>query len=108
MTLLREKISKEVPEILAALGERAKQGDAQAAKLLLKRVLPPLRPEHRHPQGPTTIDPQGILAAVGAGTLTLEQADALMGMAATAARISELVEIEARLKALEALLAGRG
>ena len=106
LTPLREKIARDLPEILAALAVEAKQGNPQAAKLLLERTLPPLRPEARPPQGATPTDPQGILSAVGAGTLTLEQGEALMNLAATAARISELVEIEARLKALETL-AGR-
>jgi hypothetical protein len=107
MTPLREKIARDVPEILAALGERAKQGDPQAARLLLERTLPPLRPENRPPRGATPTDPQGILQAVSDGRLSLEQAEALMGLAATAARFSE-VEIQARLERLEALLSGKG
>lgn len=39
----RQALIAEVPEIIAALGKEAKAGDAQAAKLLLERVLPPLR-----------------------------------------------------------------
>ena len=44
ITLLRESIAGDVPEILAGLVTAAKAGDVQAARLVLERVLPPVKP----------------------------------------------------------------
>ena len=38
---LRDSIAAHVPEIIVQLVAKAKEGDAQAARLLLERVLPP-------------------------------------------------------------------
>jgi hypothetical protein len=107
-TKLREQIAKRIPRIIEELVNKAEGGDVPAAKLLLERTLPPLRPETRQPQGPTPTDPAGILRAVGEGRLPLDQAETLMDLAATAARVSELGEIQARLERLEALLSDKG
>ena len=40
---LRASIAADVPEILAGLATAAKGGDIQAARLLLERVLPPVK-----------------------------------------------------------------
>jgi hypothetical protein len=105
---LREQIAKRIPKILDELVSKAEGGDVPAAKLLLERTLPPLRPETRPPQGPAPTDPAGILRAVGEGRLPLDQAETLMSLATAAARVSELGEIQARLERLEALLSGKG
>jgi hypothetical protein len=41
---LRESIAKDLPGIITSLVDKAKDGDTAAAKLLLDRVLPSLRP----------------------------------------------------------------
>ena len=46
---MRDQLANEVPAILAALCAMAKAGDAQAARLILERVLPPLKPEESPP-----------------------------------------------------------
>ena len=43
-TVLRLAIAEQVPAIIDTLVEAAKAGDVSAAKLLLSRVLPPLKP----------------------------------------------------------------
>ena len=40
---LRAEIAEHVPDIVAQLVESAKGGDVQAARLLLERVLPPVK-----------------------------------------------------------------
>ncbi len=40
---LRDSIAAHLPEIILQLVSKAKQGDAQAARLLLERVLPPMK-----------------------------------------------------------------
>jgi hypothetical protein len=104
---LREGISEHIPEIIAQLVRRAKAGDSQAARLLLKRVLPPMKaaeqpvtlslPEHE------SMSAQGIaiVHAVAAGKIAPGQAAALLGGLAAVARIKELDELEDRVRALE-------
>ena len=40
---LRQDITAHLPEIITQLVEKAKYGDTQAARLLLERVLPPMK-----------------------------------------------------------------
>lgn len=40
---LRAAIAKHLPDIIEQLASRAKTGDPQAARLLLERVLPPVK-----------------------------------------------------------------
>ena len=44
-TKLRKAIEQDIPDIIAALVNAAKQGDTTAARILLDRVVPPLRPQ---------------------------------------------------------------
>ena len=44
-TLLRKSIADDMPGIVSKLAELAKGGDVQAAKVLLDRICPPLRPQ---------------------------------------------------------------
>lgn len=100
---LRASLEKDLPEILAAITEQAKSGDPQAAKLLLDRCLPALRPETR-PSTPAPTDPGAILEAVERGAIGLDQATALMGLAAARIKIAADEELLRRVEALEALL----
>ncbi len=100
---LRAAIEKEAPEILSALITSAKAGDPQAAKLLLDRCLPALRPETRQ-SAPMPTDPDAILAATESGAIGLDQATALMALAAQRLKIAEGEEMIRRIEALEALL----
>jgi len=43
---LREAIQDEIPEIIDALVAAAKSGDVSAAKILINKVIPTLRPSH--------------------------------------------------------------
>mgnify|MGYP000471026406 CR=1 FL=1 len=43
ITRLRASLAGDVPEILAGLVTAAKGGDVQAARLILERVLPPIK-----------------------------------------------------------------
>lgn len=44
ITKLRNSIAEHLPEIITQLVTKAKAGDTQAARLLLERVLPPMKP----------------------------------------------------------------
>jgi hypothetical protein len=106
---LRASIAAQVPEIIAKLTEQAKAGDSAAARLLLERVLPPVRPaEQPAPiELPTdgTLAEQGraVLNAAGAGELAPSQAAQLLAGLGSLAKLIETDELAARVAALEAI-----
>jgi Family of unknown function (DUF5681) len=103
---MREKLADDIPEILATLSAMAKQGDSQAARLILERVLPPLKPEESPapialPEGTLTAQGHAVLAAVAAGGLAPSQAAQLIAALGTLAKISEVDELAERITQLE-------
>lgn len=91
---------------------KAKEGDSQAARLLLERVLPPIKPTEQAvslslPQG-ESITAQGvaIVQAVADGTLAPSQGAALLTGLGALARIKEIDELTARITALEGMKNG--
>lgn len=89
--------------LLAAVNE----GDVQAAKLLLERAIPPIKPVEL--PTPLPIPPDASLAeqgravvlALATGKLPATQAGMLLQGLATLARLIELDDIDQRLTALE-------
>ncbi|EIC19508.1 DUF5681 domain-containing protein [Thiorhodovibrio frisius] len=83
---LRKAIADDVPEILEAMVAAAKGGDVAAAKLLLDRALPPLKPTAPAVSIPLSGDPadsyQRILAAAGKGQIPVDTALALAQLVA--------------------------
>lgn len=109
---LRASIAVHLPEIITQLVTKAKEGDAQAARLLLERVLPPMKAiepmvELTLPDG-EGITAQGvaIVQAVAAGTLAPGQGAALLSGLGALARIREIDELEKRITKLEGLKNG--
>lgn len=105
---LRKAIAVEAGDILAALIERAKAGDVQAARALLDRILPSLKPESAPVHVPGLADAgslaeraESVLQAVGAGDVPPDVAAALVAAVGALARIHELDEIERRIATLE-------
>lgn len=103
---LREEIGEQIPAIINQLLAAAKNGDVQAARLLLERVLPPLKAVEQAspltlPDGSLTEQGRAVLAAVGAGELAPGQGAQLITAIGSLARVSEIDEIAARLAALE-------
>jgi hypothetical protein len=102
---LREAIAKDVPEILEALALAAKAGDTAAAKLLLDRVLPTMKPVDA--PAPVALGDgladagAAVLRALAAGSVTPDQAGALAGVLSALARVEETVALAARVAALE-------
>ena len=107
MAKLRASIADDVPGIIKALTTAALGGDTQAARLLLERCLPPIKPiEQATPLTlPTSasLSEQGraVLVAVAAGELAPSQGAALIGALGTMAKIHEVDELERRIAALE-------
>ena len=107
ITRLRAAIAEHVPLILEQLVTAAKAGDVQAARLILERVLPPVKAieqavELQLPAGGTlTAQGRAVLLAVAGGELAPSQGAALLGAIGTLARVTEIDEFEARLTKLE-------
>ncbi len=104
---LRASIAVHLPAIITQLVAKAKEGDSQAARLLLERVLPPMKAIEQPvtlslPYG-VGITAQGvaIVQAVAAGILAPGQGAALLTGLGTLARIKEVDELERRITQLE-------
>lgn len=104
---LRQAVGKEFDAIAAAVINSAKNGDMQAASLLLSRTCPAVRPV----QEPVKVDMGGatlteragrILDAVSRGELAPMDAKALLDGLAGVAKITEIDELTQRIEALEA------
>jgi len=104
---LRENIAQHLPEIINQLVIKAKSGDAQSAKLLLERVLPPVKSVEQPVEINLPIDAdlstqgQFVIQAIAKGILTPHQGSALLNSIGTLLKIIELDELEKRLSALE-------
>ena len=108
VTKMRESLSGDVPEILAGLVAAAKGGDLQAARLVLERVLPPLKGVELPvtlslPDGGTlTAKADAMLCAAANGDLAPGQAAQLISALGSMAKISEIDDLSERITKLEA------
>ena len=104
---LRAAISEHLPAIISQLVEKACGGDTQAARLLLERVLPPVKAIEATvtielaPDASLTDQGEAIMRAVAAGHLAPGQAGALLTGLGAIARLKEVEELTKRLEALE-------
>lgn len=110
---LRAAISQHVPEILEKLADQAKEGDAQAARLLLERVLPPVKaielPANIDlaPDADIVTQARAVLAAIVAGELEPSQAALVIRALSDVAKIVEVQDLAKRVAALEAPRGGK-
>ncbi len=103
---LRASIAKQVPGILENLTASALAGDVGAARLLLERVIAPLKAsEEATPlalKGDTlTEQGKSVIAAVAAGDLAPGQAASLLASLGTLAKLEEADDLKRRIEALE-------
>lgn len=103
---LRDAIAEDVPEILASLVDAAKGGNINAARLILERVLPPLKAIEQAvalqlPEGALTAKARALLDAAALGQITPAQAAHLIAAVGTIGKIAEFDELETRLTILE-------
>ena len=107
ITRLRAALAGDVPDILAGLVMAAKGGDVQAARLILERILPPVKAieqavELQLPEGGTlTAQASAVLSAVAMGELAPGQGAQLLAAISSLARVTELDELTARIEKLE-------
>jgi hypothetical protein len=104
---LRAAIGERVPAILEQLINQATSGDVGAARLLLERVLPPLKAEElpvafELQPGNLTARSAAILEAVASGNLSAATGTQLMAAIASLARVTEVDELARRIDLLEA------
>lgn len=104
---LRRRLESGMDGAADAVLAAAKQGDMQACRLILERLLPAIRPAHAPVQfdfdenAPLAEQARQILAAVASGQLPPDQGRALVDAVAAVVRVVELDEIERRLNAIE-------
>ena len=106
ITTLRKSIMNDAPEILAGLVTAAKAGDVQAARLILERVLPPVKPMEQAIEldlaGDTLTDQgRAVLSAIASGVLAPAQGSQLMAAIGALARVTEINEFDERLTKVE-------
>lgn len=104
---LRHAIEADLPDIISAMVDSATQGDTAAAKLLLDRTIPAMKPIAQTAtvdslQG--TLSEQGdvIVSAMGDGAITPEQAQQMLAGLASLSKIREVDELVQRIEQLEA------
>ena len=108
---LRQAIEGEAEAIIKAMIEQAKAGDMQAAKALLDRVLPALKPESQAIHLPELVaagtmaeKARAAIDAAGAGAVSPSAASDLVAAIAGLARVVEVTELQQRLDELERMM----
>ena len=108
MARLRALIREHTPAIISGLVADAMVGDKVAARLLMERVMPPLRAEAAELELPA-IDPQAdlitqgrqVLETVIRGEMPSDQGAALIAALGQLGSLKKLDELEERLRKLE-------
>jgi hypothetical protein len=103
---LRAAIGEHVPQIIARMVDAAKDGDVTAARLLLERVLPPVKAVEQAqaiemPEGTLTEQGRAVLSAVANGELAPSQGAALVAAIGGLAKVAEVDELAQRIAKLE-------
>jgi len=110
-TILRKSISQDMPEIIKTLVGLAKGGDVAAAKVLLDRICPALKPQAMPISLPTngTLAEQGseIIKATMAGQIPPDIGSQLITALSNQGKLIELQEMAERLQRLEKMLESR-
>lgn len=112
-TALRQSLADGAADVVKAILKAAKAGDMQAAKIVLDRLLPPLKATTQAvhlslPDGASPLDTaRAILAATASGTLAPDIAAQLVAAVGTFCRIEEITELRSRLESIERSIKAR-
>lgn len=104
---LRAKLAADGEAVIAAILTAAKAGDMTACKLVLDRLLPPLKATAAAVHVPLADDQsplaiaRAVLESAAAGNLPPDIAAGLVTAAGTLARVEEIEELRDRIAALE-------
>lgn len=105
--VIREKLAEGKDHVIAAVLKAARAGDMTAAKLVLDRLLPPLKATSQTIELalPASSSPLGIaraiLDAAASGAIPPDNAAQLVSAVGTFCRIEETEELRERIAALE-------
>jgi hypothetical protein len=103
---LRAQVELLIPEIIQVLATKARDGDVGAARLLLERVMPAVKPV----EAPQALQISGddlsdqaksIVALAASGDVSIGQASQLVTAIAATAKLMEVDELERRITQLE-------
>ena len=104
-TLLRKSIIDDMPDIILKLVEQAKNGDTAAAKILLDRCCPALKPQAMAISLPVngTLEEQGgeIIKATLSGQIPPDIGAQLISALSNQGKLIELQELTQRVEKLE-------
>ncbi|MCF7986377.1 MAG: hypothetical protein K9L60_02330 [Methylovulum sp.] len=110
-TQFRKTIVQHMPEIITMLVEQAKAGDVAAAKVLLERVCPTLKPMATPVNIPIagSLAQQGdeIIRATMTGSIPPDIGAQLITALANQSKVIEIEELTARLERIERQVEGR-
>ena len=104
---LRQELAEHAGDVVQSVLKAALSGDMTAAKMILDRVLPPLRPQTetvqiaREAGGGPVGTAEAVIGAAIAGRIPPDTAVELLSAATSLSRIIETAELKARLEALE-------
>lgn len=104
---LRAAISEHVPAIIQSLASAALSGDVAASRLLLERVIAPVKATEEAqaltlPDGTLTEQGRAVIASIRDGELSPTQGATLLAALGALAKLTEADELERRIAALEA------
>jgi hypothetical protein len=104
-TLLRKSIVDHLPEIILKLVEQAKEGDTAAAKILLDRCVPTLKPQalgiHLPVNGSLAEQGGEIIRATMTGLVPPDVGVQLISALSNQGKLVELQELTLRLERIE-------
>lgn len=104
---LRQSLSTHIPEIIDQVVSAARGGDLQAARLILERIIPTVKPVElpvtiQLPTGGSLTDQgRAVIEAVSDGELSPANGAQLVTAIGTLARVTEIDELSARITKLE-------
>ena len=103
---LRAELAQELPGIIESLLRQAKGGDVAAIRVVLDRVIPPLKAVDAPlslelPEGGFTSQGRAIVASAASGEVSAQEAAQLVAAISNLARVEALDELVKRVERLE-------
>jgi len=105
---LRQSLGTHVPAVIDAVVQKAKKGDMAAAKIILDRTVPTLKPREMRiaielPEAGSLVERgDAVINAIASGTLLPGQGKDLLAALTAQARLIESTELLDRIAAIEA------
>lgn len=103
---MRSALAEHIPQIVESLVARAVAGDTGAARLILERYMPALKPIELAqsvpiPSGGLADQGRAVVASIASGELAVGQGASLLSAIGSLARVVEVDELIRRVEALE-------